>query len=74
MSQEPLITLLHKNIGGTASIKENDNLTQVFVLILKEAIKNVGAKAGFLFFLDEKRELKSFGAVTANTQDRKSVV
>ena len=70
MSQETLITLLHKNKGGTASIKENENLTQVFVLILNEAIKNVGAKAGFLFFLDEKSELKSFGAVSANNQSK----
>lgn len=68
MSDQSLITLLHKNSGGTASIKENHNLTQVFVLILNEAIKNVGAKFGFLFFLDEDRKLKSFGEASASTQ------
>jgi sigma-B regulation protein RsbU (phosphoserine phosphatase) len=59
--ESSLVTLLQNNSGGTASIKENENLTQVFILILNEAIKNVGAKSGFLFFLDEKNNLKSFG-------------
>ena len=70
MSDQSLITLLHKNTGGTASIKENNNLTQVFVLILNEAIKNVGAKSGFLFFLDEQNKLKSFGSDPSSSQAR----
>jgi sigma-B regulation protein RsbU (phosphoserine phosphatase) len=68
--QSSLITLLQSNSGGTASVKENEKLTQVFVLILNEAIKNVGAKAGFLFFLDEKNNLKSFGAETLSEEAR----
>ena len=70
MLQSTLLTLLQSNSGGTASVKENENLTQVFVLILNEAIKNVGAKSGFLFFLDEKNTLKSFGAETLSEEAR----
>lgn len=62
--------MLQENQRGVASIESNQNLTDVFVSVLNEAIKNVGAKTGYLFFIDEENNLKSFGSSSSSREER----